>query len=804
MAWRAAKKMTSSVPSWKAELQRKKREKSNKDSEKGKVPWKNEFNETVNVIIISANEIDPDKEEVDPLGNNHQDGSSPEPSKNSTNGVSEEHVASVRNNPFLKFDQMISSKGSNDSPRPKYLRRQSSGSLTQSFDKDSPEEEPPSNLKSRSKSVDNLNFQLENHMQSDQSGNDTTKDRGQGKGIIASLRAKFGKAASSDEYKAIVKRPRSKSQTLSDATEAENSSQNTSSRRLAGSSKSESKQEVSKPTVKETGHVKPRDKADVTKGSDPIPSVIDKGLDITPPGHQSLSNREVQSKPAEEPKLTIQPPEAKEIHPVPTETQLVKKKPSNLSASALIKLSNDDDETSPSRTLKRPPSIVDGGEDFHSVASRPEGDAETREGKDETDSVGKRSSSAIIHRYETQAKADVTTPGLVSNNITNDIDAPKGPVSESNKSAQKDPPKKPTILKEKPQLGNRTNTSHNLTKKENKRDDGIKVTTITNTSGNSSTKPAETVKKTTITNVENIQSKEELKKAPAEQEKAKFTPSGSSSSKVNLIPGADRQVHSTVRSQSSVPVNSSHEQEEQRASPFPIKLRKVEKPSSAGVKIVRSTKGKEVNQRKEKQDVQTRLKQQVNGEIPVTNIDDIELNETEEKRDPVVIDRAKFGVIGYNTPTNCPSMLKGTRKAKSKFRIRFNDNRNQIHEYLSEDSALKEYVAEHGYEPEEEIVRENGNEEEEDEDDVDEETKKKTMNNNTSLFAEGLQNITRSNNTDLSAFLGRGPHKKEPSRTASRPHPVSVTPTEPEPELVATPLDSGDGFSMGSSSAMLF
>lgn len=71
------------------------------------------------------------------------------------------------------------------------------------------------------------------------------------------------------------------------------------------------------------------------------------------------------------------------------------------------------------------------------------------------------------------------------------------------------------------------------------------------------------------------------------------------------------------------------------------------------------------------------------------------------------------------------------------FRIRFNDNRNQIHEYLSEDSALKEYVAEHGYEPEEEIVRENGNEEEEDEDDVDEETKKKTMNNNTSLFAEG-------------------------------------------------------------------
>lgn len=71
----------------------------------------------------------------------------------------------------------------------------------------------------------------------------------------------------------------------------------------------------------------------------------------------------------------------------------------------------------------------------------------------------------------------------------------------------------------------------------------------------------------------------------------------------------------------------------------------------------------------------------------------------------------------------------------------------------------------------------------------------------------GLQNITKSDNTDLSAYLGRGPHKKEPAiKPVTRTPPISSVSSAPapEPELVVTPLDNGDGFSVGNSSALLF
>lgn len=810
--------MSSTVPAWKAELQRRKREKEKASNEAdNKIPWKNDFNEPVNVIIISAKDRDPEKVEDKSSTLKDVDVTFRKSSSDSVNGVLEEHVTSVKNNPFLKFDQLISSQQDGpSSPRPPFLRR-GSGPLTSSFDDhDADGPEPVSNLKSRSKSVDNLHFKFQNHIDEDEPSNNIVKEKSQGKGIIASLRAKFGKAASVDEFMAIVRRPRSKSQTSYDVQKTEISSKKDSDEIAVASSPSVSK-------TKEKDEVKEKDEKNQSDAKSSVTSTTSysetKKVEGTSPSMQDRTQSSLTDKGGQKEQNSVsgvipgQHDSRVGSRPQLPPKRFAKKKPSGLSASDLISLNKDEQVESHSveSNVERPLEVNKENETDSTAGQPLEVDRNKTDkvlvGEDETDFVGKIPSLAIVKKQEekslvipadkkSQELVDDTKPQTVTENGNGDI---KRTVIDSKvvlngdkvgdnieKPTVSTVPTKPALLpkKHEPEKVSPIIQSQKADQTENQ---GIKRTVIAEVKGGESSQ-------------NDIQQSTNLKVTSKE------------TSKINLAP--DRKKEENVKANKPSPPAPSQTPADEtgvgNTSPFAVKLRKVDKSNTSNVRIVKSSKGAIANVKVQKRTVQTVLQQQVNGEIPVTFIDDVFVPEVETPpKKNVNIKKVEFEVIGYNSPSKLPSMLKTNKKEKAKkLHLRFDDANVQTYEYPSLAVAREEYIAEHGDdEPEDEIVKLSENGEEDDEEDIDEETKKKTMNNNTSIFSEGLQNITKSDNTDLSAYLGRGPHKKEPAKKpVTRTPPLSSVSSAPapEPELVVTPLDNGDGFSMGNSSALLF
>lgn len=665
--------MSSTVPAWKAELQRRKREKEKANNEADKIPWKNDFNEPVNVIIISAKDRDPDKVEDKPSTPKDVDVDFHKSSSDSINGVLEEHVTSVKNNPFLKFDQLLSAQQDGPaSPRPALLRR-GSGPLTSSFDDhDTEGPEPASNLKSRSKSVDNLHFKFQNHVDEEEPPNNIVKEKSQGKGIIASLRAKFGKAASVDEFMAIVRRPRSKSQTSYDVQKTEISSKKGTDE-ISSVSKTKEKDELKEKEEKKEMDAKSSVTSTTSysgtkKVEDTNPSVQDFTL-------SSMTDKEGQK---EQNAVTSVIPEQNDSR-VQSRPQLppkrfAKKKPSGLSASDLINLSKDGQVESHSveSNLKRPLEVNKENETDSRASKSLDTDGNKTDkvlvGEDETDFVGKIPSVLIVKKQEekplvtpadkkSQELIDDTKPPTVTENGKVDIKRTviddkvlwNGEKSQEvggniEKLTVSAVPSKPALLtkKHESEKVSPISQSQRADQTENK---GIKRTVITEVKGPDSSQ-------------NDIQHSADLKATSKE------------TSKINLAPDSPKKEENVKPTKPSLPPPTQMSADEAGAvntSPFAVKLRKVDKSNTGNVRIVKSSKGAAANTKVPKRTVQTVLQQQVNGEIPVTFIDDVVVSDAETPpKKNVNIKKVNFEVIGYNSPSKLPSMLKTNKKDKAK------------------------------------------------------------------------------------------------------------------------------------------
>ncbi|XP_038063588.1 mucin-5AC-like [Patiria miniata] len=219
------------------------------------------------------------------------------------------------------------------------------------------------------------------------------------------------------------------------------------------------------------------------------------------------------------------------------------------------------------------------------------------------------------------------------------------------------------------------------------------------------------------------------------------------------------------------------------------------------------------------------VKKPVMDNIPRTNIDEVILSPieenvpqnltngtVEEKAPPKKIKKKGMEWIGYNTPTGKPSALKSASKARKveekKLNISFNEsNMTETYEYQSETSLLNEYLREerglNGNPRVGNLPRQEARDEEDDDDEDIDSTPSSQSGIDNVLAHEGLQNYTPKDLQNFSPMSIRQ-QKPEPPKPKEETAPPPAE-EEPDPDDIAiTYDDTGDYFSSaGSSSAAL-
>ncbi|XP_033642951.1 microtubule-associated protein futsch-like [Asterias rubens] len=220
----------------------------------------------------------------------------------------------------------------------------------------------------------------------------------------------------------------------------------------------------------------------------------------------------------------------------------------------------------------------------------------------------------------------------------------------------------------------------------------------------------------------------------------------------------------------------------------------------------------------------TRSVKETIEEVPRTNIDDVTLSpvketpklmngRVEEKLAPRKLKKTPGKEwVGYNTPAGKPSALKSVSKLgcsdSKKLRIAFNDsNLSEVFEYQSESSLLDEYLREergmNGNPRVGNLPRQEAKVEEDDDIDLGDLSVPSAKTDNV-LAHEGLQSFTPKDMQNFSPSSFR--QQQQQQRSAPTPKEEEPPPTD-EPasdELAITYDDSGDYFSSaGSGSAAL-